>query len=1388
MGTYVYLAEGETTDSDCNTSPLAADMISFTVVNTPPNATITASMPTIVGHMVTFNAAASDPDHPSGFPGRSFHYDWSIVSRPVGSVATLSGSSTASPTLNLRDKHDIGSNWRIKLDLGDFEGELRDFYYNFEVPNQPPDFNLPPSTTIDALQHLHLEAGPDLDADGETVTRRWEVLASPNPARSTEINSSTARVVDFVTGRADVGTWRIRCTQTDEHMAMVSREATIVVRPLEPRITIAPSSDVRIRVGETIHFETTTLNDGYGDPIRDFQWDIIQVPISAGVGLVTGRSTGPSMDIPTLASCERTCYAGTWKFRLTVRDQSRTSATTDVKVLVNGRPSASISGPTETGNLSLPLDLDGSGSTDPDSPNGPDSGHLHTGPLDVSAGIVSYRWGISDLPREHLRRFHPGAVADVLGIRGDRATLHIPPGTLLSGDWQFQLEVTDAEGDHATETHWVQIIEEGVPPLVRLGPPLVYATDASNALSTDVVVDGSASLDPDNLLPGRTRPGITNYHWEITGSPAGCGTLPSLPSGSLVTRATLFTAGTTPCLGVYTVALTVTDDDEPTHRSTTDSIIVAIGNCAGAICIDTPTQLSPQFVTFSDRTDVVIQYHLNSLLYDLRLFTSGVHLQMQLFHESDLTTPIYNHTWDVDLLPSDRGGRLAAHWHGFENDNRRPRPGKYTVTLRLVDDVGNPTTYETTQRDAVWIHTLDVVVAPGTERYVDVNGLALGTDRLQINYQVTGQAPSETGYDEFRFRIFNRSTGLEVFWGTVPPPFNFLGNFDWNGNIGGSSYLSPGEYELQLELLEAGASRGVSARYPFVAYRMGLTPATGAVTSMRPGMFVVANLDDDAGNGNSDLNESDPAENDLVGVAVSIEPSIRGTATLNSADAAPPFKLWDTASKGHELNLPVRFTSLPANVFVEGRAAGQSSLGLELLTDDGVTLRSEIALTSVAVEVMSDTNSPPDFTIGAGDMRTDFVRLGLWDKAFRLSGDAFGPINTIYNEQDESRLASSANPENFVGRDSRRFYFRVTDPTANTNAATREEIPFANFQWFTIDATGSDQDHPAHSSLTLQETGDDTGVFVSQAVMLVSDQTDRNEETNTGLLAHPGLARYNQPDHRTRAVLDPDGFVEARYSPPGSTAAADMRIPIFQRNPEERRVMRVHAFNFADPMNSGIPASPNSVVTHELDMVRARYAAAGIRVIATYNPATDTINLPAGSPVNLNAVADFTGSFGTLTPSSDQAALMSLARSVDPATSANADTIYVLFIGLFANMDRGQSFPDGWIPSGSTARNFVFVSGASSELNNCAAHEIGHLLLNDSRLVAAEADGSAPGWSAGGHYGGPQSMFNLMQDGGAPIEMPHGQVDSVNRLWDDSVIHVVPQITRLRTARFIKMP
>ncbi|MDB5674420.1 MAG: hypothetical protein JWM65_1402, partial [Sphingomonas bacterium] len=106
------------------------------------------------------------------------------------------------------------------------------------------------------------------------------------------------------------------------------------------------------------------------------------------------------------------------------------------------------------------------------------------------------------------------------------------------------------------------------------------------------------------------------------------------------------------------------------------------------------------------------------------------------------------------------------------------------------------------------------------------------------------------------------------------------------------------------------------------------------------------------------------------------------------------------------------------------------------------------------------------------------LMFGLWDQAYDARGN-------VRNDRAETA--------NFIGLDARRFYLRVADPGATGGEVTVD--------WRTLNAARANDDAPASQVVTLTETSAGSKVFVSRALLLVTDDTDVAQATDSGLPA-----------------------------------------------------------------------------------------------------------------------------------------------------------------------------------------------------------------------------------------------------------------------------------------------
>jgi len=436
------------------------------------------------------------------------------------------------------------------------------------------------------------------------------------------------------------------------------------------------------------------------------------------------------------------------------------------------------------------------------------------------------------------------------------------------------------------------------------------------------------------------------------------------------------------------------------------------------------------------------------------------------------------------------------------------------------------------------------------------------------------------------------------------------------------------------------------------------------------------------------------------------------------------------------------------------------------------------------LEVILDNDN--NQIVDASEPVATFVRVGLWDHAFdRTTG-------VLINQTADAKNFVSLDS---VGKEARRFYFRVTD----TNAAGQAEV---RVQWRTELGAGGNDDAPASQDISLLPTGDPS-VFVSKAVFLVVDTDDQQQATESGLPAgNPDVGPRNngQSNHRTRKFLvdathQLDTNLVAEYTSVLGGGTVKSTVPMFNRSPEERLRIKVHLVSVRNTVGGSGTMSAGQI-TAESDTIRKVYACTGIFCDVDsfeIDPPASCIGWAArvgGALAADPSVEDMINPpFG---PSPSQ---LDIVKVVQKRPDFGANDIYLVYVQhLYATASLhaatpslsianfGISFPDVFVPS-SIARGFGFI-GLTDATKYVAVHEMTHMTTNLKN-------------SEGGHFhmgaanvgSGNFDFKNLMCK--SVSANPNG-VGASKRLWDENFTNanvnpstLPAQVTAIRGSRFV---
>ncbi|MDJ0807552.1 MAG: PKD domain-containing protein [Gammaproteobacteria bacterium] len=423
----------------------------------------------------------------TGTAGVALTFDGSGSTDSDGNIVSYAwdfGDGNTSTEMSPTHTYATGGLYNVTLTVTDND-DLTDTASTTADINNPPvsDPNGPYSGL--AGEAINFDGRGSDDSDGTIVSYAWDFGDG-----NTGVGERPSHIY------ATAGTYDVSLTVTDNDGASdsASTTATITVD------LIAPVADANGPYSGTVNdpvlFDGSGSSDADGN-IVSYEWDF-------GDG-----NTGTGMN-----PAHTYTVTGAFDVALTVTDNDglqSTDTTTATIGLGDLPPVADANGP-YVGTVGVPVDFDGSGSTD------------------QNGDIVSYDWEFGD-----------GTFVADAGPT--------PSHTYnTDGIFTVTLTVIDATNLSDSDTTTATIEIELVPPVADPNGP--YNGTAGVALS----FDGSGSFDPDGGA-------ITDYAWDFGDGNTGSGAQPSHTYASA---------------GTYTVSLVVTDDDgQVSDAAQTSAEIVA---------------------------------------------------------------------------------------------------------------------------------------------------------------------------------------------------------------------------------------------------------------------------------------------------------------------------------------------------------------------------------------------------------------------------------------------------------------------------------------------------------------------------------------------------------------------------------------------------------------------------------------------------------------------------------------------------------------------------------------------------------------------------------------------------------------------------------------------
>lgn len=404
--------------------------------NSPPVASIAAipaSQP-IASSISLDGSASSDPD------GNTLSYQWTIISAPTGSSATLQNATAAQAQLI----PDIDGDYSVSLQVSD-NSLIDTDSVSFSLTNNVPTANAGADQSVDLGSTVNLDGTTSTDLDGQQLSFSWSIDSTPTGSAAT-LSSADSATPSFIADSA--GDYVLSLTVNDGFVSSAADTVTVST------INSAPVANAGPDQGGVVADDVVTLNGGGssdtdGDALT-YQWAFTSVPTDSVATLNDAAAVAPQFTVDK---------KGEFILQLIVNDGQVDSAADLVTITAGNTPPVGNAGADAAISIDSVVNLSGANSTDAD------------------GDALTYTWSFTSRPA--------GSAATITNASQLSASFTAD----VEGDFVVQLMVDDGE---ATATDTATFTAQ------NLAPVAVPGDNQAAVVGATVLLDGSASYDPEN--------------------------------------------------------------------------------------------------------------------------------------------------------------------------------------------------------------------------------------------------------------------------------------------------------------------------------------------------------------------------------------------------------------------------------------------------------------------------------------------------------------------------------------------------------------------------------------------------------------------------------------------------------------------------------------------------------------------------------------------------------------------------------------------------------------------------------------------------------------------------------------------------------------------------
>jgi preprotein translocase subunit SecF len=273
----------------------------------------------VIGSLVTLDGSSS-----SDANGDPLTYKWVLLSKPTGSVATLTSATSAKSTFTA----DAEGSYVATLIVNDGKADstISSTAIVAKAANVAPVANAGVNQNVVVASVVTLDGSFSSDANGDALTYKWVLLSKPSGSTAS-LSSSTATKPTFTADMA--GTYVASLIVNDGKLDSTVVATTISAAALNAAPVANAGSSQTVSVGTLVTLSGAASSDANGDALT-YKWTLTTRPSGSTASLSSTTVVSPTLRVDIVGTYVASLIVNDGKLDSTVATVPITATTTGV--------------------------------------------------------------------------------------------------------------------------------------------------------------------------------------------------------------------------------------------------------------------------------------------------------------------------------------------------------------------------------------------------------------------------------------------------------------------------------------------------------------------------------------------------------------------------------------------------------------------------------------------------------------------------------------------------------------------------------------------------------------------------------------------------------------------------------------------------------------------------------------------------------------------------------------------------------------------------------------------------------------------------------------------------------------------------------------------------